>query len=522
MKIVLVFIMSLQENNGQNYATDELLCKTVDLPLGLGSIIAYSRQDPLIKRECEFVNRIYIDTLSSDVIADDILSQAPDLVGFSIHWTQEKEKSVWEIIKNKNSDIKIVLGGPGVPYDVESCRGMLNVHGQIDALLMGEGEIAFRQLLKFYLKKESISNIPNAVLRERGKIFVNNVRVPLNDLSELPSPYLSGDVVLYDNAEGLLNVETSRGCGFHCAYCTYRGREKVRFFNIERFKQEIAFFKSKGFKGRLFITDPILNFNKEWARRVLKVMEGLDFRIHINMRPELIDNEIIELCAKMPKLELKVGIQSINPVALKNINRPMNIAKCREILLNLVRNKIYTGIDLIIGLPGDNYETLKNTFDWAVYCRVQHIGLNELMVPPNSDLKGMCERFEIKCNSNNIELSNYSFSEKDMAKASHFYVGFQFFFFHYRHIFYMLVFKCRYKPSEIVEKFIAEAKKKGEIPPDRLWDLSDINPSDQTVFCFFKSLLNDRQSVEYFFRVYKEKQKRLKDDENRVRSERIV
>ena len=63
---------------------------------------------------------------------------------------------------------------------------------------------------------------------------------------------------------------------------------------------------------------------------------------------------------------------------------------------------------------------MKNAIDWAIYCRVQYIGLNELMVLPNSDLKEMCERFEIKCNSNNIELSNYSFSEKDMAKASHF------------------------------------------------------------------------------------------------------
>lgn len=522
MKIVLIGIASLKENTGQNYDVNELVYKAVDLPLGLGSIRAYSRQDPLIKKECQFVNRIYVETLSNAGIADDILSQAPDVVGFSIDWTIEKVKSVWGIIKKRSPDIKIVLGGPGIPYDAESCREMLHINGQIDALLIGEGEIAFRQLLRFYLKKENISNIPNAVLREGGKVVINAARAPLNDLSELPSPYLTGDVDIYDNAVGLLTVETSRGCGFRCAYCTYRGREKMRFFNIERFKREIGLFKSKVFKGRLFITDPILNFDKKWAKRVLKVMEGVDFGVHLNMRPELIDNEIIKMCANIPKVEVKVGIQSINPLALKNINRPSNIAKCREIILELVRNEIYTAIDLIIGLPGDNYEILKDTIDWAVYCRVQSIGLNELMVFPNSDLKGMCERFEIKCNSNNMELSNYSFSEKDMAKASHFYVGFQFFFLHYRQIFDMLVFKYRYKPSEIVERFIAEAQKRGEIPPGRLWELCSINFSDQVVLGFLKSLFDDRQSVEYFFRLYKEKPKRLKDNENHIRSERVV
>ncbi len=96
--------------------TGWLISKAVDLPLGLASIRAYSRQDPLINKACQFINRIYLDTVSSDVMAEDVLSQEPDLVGFSANlWNFEKTKSVWEIIKSKNPGIKIMLGGPYGP-----------------------------------------------------------------------------------------------------------------------------------------------------------------------------------------------------------------------------------------------------------------------------------------------------------------------------------------------------------------------------------------------------------------------
>jgi hypothetical protein len=217
---------------------------------------------------------------------------------------------------------------------------------------------------------------------------------------------------------------------------------------------------------------------------------------------------------KIPGLEFSVGMQSINPVALKNINRPTNIAKCREVILELAKNKIHAGIDLIMGLPGDNYESFTMTIDWTVYCRAQQVDINDLIILHNSDLERMAESFKIKCNNENMVLSNYSFSEEEMVKASHFKIGFQFLFGFYQRIFYMLVFECRFKPSEIVEKFIVEAEKRGEIPPGRLLDLSGINFSDQTVFCFLKSLFEDKQSVKYYFMLFRENFKRLKDNKN--------
>ncbi len=510
MRVVLVYIASPKENNGQAYNADELIFGTVDLPSGLGSIRAYCRQDPVINKECQFINRIYFDTMSSDVIADDILSLEPDVVAFSVDWAFEKTRSVKEIIKGKNPGIKIVLGGPAVPCNFESSKELLIDDGKTDALIMGEGEIAFRQLLKYYLNKEDISNIPNTVLKESGQIFGNSQKACLNDLSELFSPYLTGDISIFENAVGQIAFETSRGCIFHCAYCNYGGREKFRLFNLEKIKQEIGFFKSKGFRGRLFIVDPVLNFNKKWAKNVLAILEGVDFAVHLNLRPDLIDDEMIKIFTKIPRVEVKVGIQSIYPITLKNINRPINIPKCRETLRKLVKNKIYTGIDLITGLPGDNYERFKKTIDWAVLCGVQYIGFNDLMVLPNSDLKAMSERFEIKCNSNNMLLSNYSFSETDMAKASHFQVGFQFLFVHYRQIFHMLVFNHGYRPSVIVEKLVAEAEKSGEIFPGRLWDLRFMSFCDRTVLHSFQELLNDRQLTLYFFKLYKEQSMRLR------------
>src|SRR5208283_5283531 len=84
-----------------------MISESVDLPLGLATMRAYSRQDPLIKSECQFINRIYVDTLSDEAMADDILSQGPDLAAFSTHvWNFERTKRVCEIIKSQRRGIK--------------------------------------------------------------------------------------------------------------------------------------------------------------------------------------------------------------------------------------------------------------------------------------------------------------------------------------------------------------------------------------------------------------------------------
>ncbi len=515
MRIVLVCIDNHKKILGHVFADEWLICKAVDLPLGLASIRAYSRQDPFIREECRFINRIYIDSLSSGAISEDVLSQDPDLVAFSANlWNLKKTKSIWEIIKNKKPDTRVVLGGPMVPDDVESNKKMLASDLSIDALIRGEGEIAFRQLLRYYLKKETISNIPNTALREEGGIFVNTARESLKDLSELSSPYLSGDVTIQENATGLLALETSRGCIYDCAYCRYHGGERPRFFNIERIKKEIKLLKDKGFQGNVFLTDPLLNADKKWAKSVLRILEGIDFKVCVDIRPELIDDEMIGLFAKIPGLEFSVGMQSINPVALKNINRPTNIEKCRKVIQKLAENRVHTGIDLIMGLPGDNYETFKKTLDWVVYCRAQQVDINDLIIIPNSDLEKLAGKFKIKYNEENMVLSSYSFSEGDMIKASHFKVGFQFLFGYYQRIFHALVYQFQYKPSAVIEQFVAVAEALGDIPPGRLLDLSGISFSDQTIFRFLKSLLKDREHVKYFLKLFKEHEARLKENEN--------
>ncbi|OGX25700.1 MAG: hypothetical protein A2Y03_09515 [Omnitrophica WOR_2 bacterium GWF2_38_59] len=515
MRIVLVYIDNHKKIVGHVFSDEWLICKAVDLPLGLASVRTYSRQDPLINKECQFINRIYIDTLSNEAIADDILSQDPDIVGFSCNlWNFEKTKSVSSFVKGKNSNIKIVFGGPMVPDDVESNKLMLDSNSHIDVLIRGEGELAFKQLLKYYLNKETISNIPNTALREGNKVFVSEIRSSLKDLSELPSPYLTGDVMVQDDATGLVALETSRGCIFDCAYCRYHGGERPRFFNIERLKEEIEYLRSKNFKGTVFLTDALLNADPKWAKNVLRVLEGIDFKICIDVRPELIDDEMINLFTKIPGLAFSVGLQSINPEALKNINRPTNIKKCREAIIKLGKSGVNTGIDLILGLPGDNYEKFKKTLDWVVYCKADQVDINDLIIIPNSNLENSVKKFEIKTNKDNMVLSNYSFTEEDMVKASHFKICFQFLHGFYQKLFFKLVFKFRFKPSDIIEIFIREANKRGEIPAGRLLDLTGIYFSDKTILSFLKCLFDDRITVKHFLKLFTEQSERLKENVN--------
>lgn len=518
MNIALVYIDSHKKITGHLFVDEWLMSKATDLSLGLASIRTYSRLDPLIKKNCKFVNRVYIDYLANDFIVQDILSSDPDLVGFSINlWNFDKTKSIWKIIKKKNPKIKIVLGGPMVPDDLGLNKRMLSSYPQINALIRGEGEIPFRQLLRYYLKKETYPLIPNTALREEDNIFVSKKRIWLEDLSELPSPYLSGEVTIYDNATGLLALETSRGCIYDCAYCHAHGGEGLRFYNTEKVKQEFKLLKNKNFKGNLFITDPLLNFNKKHAKEILRIMQGFNFKkICLDIRLEFIDNEMIELFKSIPGLDLSVGIQSINPLALRDINRPTNISKCREVLLGLVREGINVGVDLIMGLPGDSYNTFKRTIDWVVYCKVEKVDINDLIVIPSSPLEKLVRKFKIKYdkNKNNFVLSTYSFNKKEMIKASHFRIAFEFLFGYYQKIFYILVYKFKFKPSKIIEKFVSIAKKRKEISPGRLLNLNGIHFSDQTIFRFLKHLFKDKETTKYFLKLFKQSTVLLNDNKN--------
>jgi hypothetical protein len=170
-------------------------------------------------------------------------------------------------------------------------------------------------------------------------------------------------------------------------------------------------------------------------------------------------------------------------------------------------------IGLIIGLPGDNYETFRKTIDWTVYCGVKQISINDLLILPNSNLERMSEKFGIKYNSQCLELSNDTFSEADMVKASHFKICFLFLFRGYQRIFHMLIFEYRFKPSDVVESLMAAAQKQGEIPCGRLVGLNGINFSKLTILRFLRSLFDDRQRVEYVFSLFREDALRFKEDE---------
>ncbi|OGX59450.1 MAG: hypothetical protein A2447_06175 [Omnitrophica WOR_2 bacterium RIFOXYC2_FULL_38_12] len=368
--------------------------------------------------------------------------------------------------------------------------------------------------MNFYLKKEEISNIPNVALRKDDKIFTNAKTVSLTDLSELPSPYLSGDLNIYDNANGFLALETSRGCVYDCAYCNYHGGEQPKFFKIEKIKQELVFFKSKCFNGTIYVVDPLLNFDKEWFKRVITIIGEFDFKVSIELRLELIDDDMIELLTKIDKLDFCVGLQSINPTTLKNINRPTDIEKCRNVLLKLVKVVNNTGVDLILGLPGDNYETFKNTIDWVVYCKIPRVNICDLILIPNSGLEKAAQRFKLKTNKNKLVLSNYTFSEEDLVKASHFRGSFHFLFTRCNDIFNINICNSKLKPSEVIELFVKVASDNNEIPSGRLLTWKNIDFSDKTIFSFLKSLFNDRVTIKHFLKLFKNNSRILHNHED--------
>lgn len=195
--------------------------------LALGYLKAYALKDNFIKGNSE-IEIIDFDTemLNVQQVVYYLSQMRPDIIGFSCYcWNIDKVLDTSRIIKTLYPEIQIVFGGPEVgPVGMK----YLTENTFIDVVIKGEGEITFAELLKHYLGRGGLAEIAGISYRIDDRIHENPERPPIEDLSEIPSPYLEGILAPRDK---VTYIETYRGCMFKCHYC-FEGKHlpKLRFF----------------------------------------------------------------------------------------------------------------------------------------------------------------------------------------------------------------------------------------------------------------------------------------------------
>lgn len=318
-----------------------------------------------------------------DDVVSRVLEEKSDMIGFCTYiWNKKFVFSLCEKLKMQ-SNAKIVLGGPEVSYNSKEVLANPNV----DYVLSGEGEESFAKLC---LNPDN-EKINGLCYRKGSEIIINDPCVLEN---EPPSPYVED---YFKQLSGrIAYIETSRGCPFRCAFCLSGRCGGVRFFDLENSKEKILKLANSGTKTVKFI-DRTFNADRKRARSILqfiidnygtKIPKGVCF--HFEIEGELIDDETLETIKKAPVglFQFEIGIQSFNEATLKAINRKANFEKLTKNIKSLIAiGNSHIHIDLIAGLPYEDYESFEASFNKAYELNANMLQFGFLKMLHGSDMR---------------------------------------------------------------------------------------------------------------------------------------
>lgn len=321
-----------------------------------------------------------------------IYKEHPQIIGFSCYiWNMSYIKMLIPTIKKILPSVTIVLGGPEVSYNGES---LLSIP-EVDLVMEGEGEETWKEYLDFCIgQKGSLSNINGLIYREANNLVHRNLpRQPL-PLEELP--------FVYDELDGLehkiIYYEASRGCPFNCQYCLSSIEKGVRFVPIEKVTAHMAYFLEHHVKQVKFV-DRTFNARSAYAMAIWSYLIAHDngyTNFHFEIAAELIHEEMYDLLAtaRPGLIQFEIGVQSTNNHVLKIIQRPMPFEDIKEVV-NRIRalGNIHQHLDLIAGLPEEDYSSFRNSFNDVMSLRPEQFQLGFLKLLKGSGLRAQAEKY---------------------------------------------------------------------------------------------------------------------------------
>lgn len=328
-------------------------------------------------------------------IVTDLYVKQPDLVGFSVYiWNIKETLSVIRMLRKVLPHVKIVLGGPEVTYDYDD---WMEKAPEIDVIVIGEGERTFKQLLDAYANNISLSTVQGIAYRSDGQ-FAMTPPGPKLDLRELPSPFrFTEDTAQLANR--ITYIETSRGCPFSCQFCLSSIEVGVRYFNREKIKEDIRFLMANGARTIKFV-DRTFNISRSYAMEMFQFLidehlPGTVFQFEITgdiMRPEVID--FLNSNAPVGLFRFEIGVQSTNDVTNTLVQRRQNFTKLSR-TVNMVKEggKIAQHLDLIAGLPEEDYASFRNTFNEVFALRPEELQLGFLKLLRGTGLRIQAEQY---------------------------------------------------------------------------------------------------------------------------------
>lgn len=365
----------------------------------------------------EYVNDIvdaeireYTINQNIDYIVSDLYKSHVDIIGFSTYiWNSIETLEVCKTLKIVKPSIKILLGGPEVSYDGKQ---VLQENPYIDFVIYGEGEETFKEFVQTLLDQErDYKDIEGLIYRKEDKIVENNPRNLICDLDKIVSPYRE----IEDDFENkIVYFESSRGCPFNCKFCLSSTIKGVRYFQIDKVKEELNNLIEAKVRQVKFV-DRTFNANKKYSMDIMNfIMEKnpKNMNFHFEVTAHLIDDKMLEFLSTVKEglFQFEVGVQTTNPKTIKAIGRTTDFKKLKKVTKKIKSyGNIHQHLDLIAGLPYENYNSFKKSFNDVYDIKPDKIQLGFLKLLKGSELR----RDEAKYGYKYLDIPPYEVLEND-------------------------------------------------------------------------------------------------------------
>lgn len=330
-------------------------------------------------------------------IVGEIYKKDPDIIGFSTYiWNREETLQICEILKIIKPELKIILGGPEVSFDG---KNILRKHWFIDFIIYGEGEITFKELLKTLIDGNNDYREVNGIIYRQGDLVIQSLpRTLIKNLDSIPSPYKDvGDSFKHK----IVYFESSRGCPFNCQFCLSSTIKGVRYFSLDRVKEDLDRLIEGQVKQVKFV-DRTFNANKKYAIEIMDfIMEKdpKDINFHFEVTAHLLDRDMLDFIKKAKEglFQFEIGVQSTNSKTIEAVGRTTDFNKLKKVCKEIKRNNnINQHLDLIAGLPYEDYESFKKSFNDVYEIKPEKIQLGFLKLLKGSGLRKDKAKYNFK------------------------------------------------------------------------------------------------------------------------------
>jgi len=316
------------------------------------------------------INRLDFDLNQNlDSLINELILRKPTMVGFSTYiWNLHQTVTTAGSIKAAFPETLILLGGPEVSFQ---SRLIMQRYPWVDVVVRGEGEKTLEDLILHHLDDFEIEKIQGIDYRENDRLYSTTDRPLIENLDVIPSPFQIG---IYGLGKGFTYYESSRGCPFKCSYCLSSVLGNVRYFSLERVFADLDWFMKSEYTQIRF-ADRTFNLDQKRALRIIEyIIRNNKKRInfHFEIKADILSDEIIDLFAQAPAdfFHLEIGVQSTHSPALQAVARTADLENAGRKIRQLInRTKCHIHLDLLAGLPHEDFKnfkkTLNETFSWT-------------------------------------------------------------------------------------------------------------------------------------------------------------